>query len=96
MGVCPWGQVCLLWGSVPACTEADTPPPPCEQIDKQVQKYYLGHNFVAAGKDDIATFDVRMISLIKKSTDWPANYHKTARTFPQIFCTQSFNESADS
>ena len=23
--------------------------PPCEQNDKQVQKYYLGHNFVAAG-----------------------------------------------
>ena len=25
--------------------------PPCEQNDKQVQKYYLGHNFVAAGKN---------------------------------------------
>ena len=25
--------------------------PPCEQNDKQVQKYYLGHNFVAAGND---------------------------------------------
>ena len=24
--------------------------PPCKQNDKQVQKYYLGHNFVAAGK----------------------------------------------
>ena len=23
--------------------------PSCEQNDKQVQKYYLGHNFVAAG-----------------------------------------------
>ena len=33
-------------GSIPACTEAD---PPCEQNDKQMQKYYLGHNFVAAG-----------------------------------------------
>ena len=26
--------------------------PPCEQNDKQVQKYYLGHNFVAAGNND--------------------------------------------
>ena len=26
-------------------------PPPREQNDKQVQKYYLGHNFVAAGKN---------------------------------------------
>ena len=25
-------------------------PPPCEQNDRQVQKYYLGHNFAAAGK----------------------------------------------
>ena len=25
--------------------------PPCEQNDKQVQKYYLGHNFVAAGNE---------------------------------------------
>ena len=24
------------------------PPPPCEQNDKQVQKYYLSHNFVPA------------------------------------------------
>ena len=26
--------------------------PPCEQNDKQAQKYYLGHNFVAAAKYD--------------------------------------------
>ena len=51
-GVCSRG--CLLLGGllrgggIPACTEADTPPR--EQNDKQVQKYYLGHNFVAAGK----------------------------------------------
>ena len=42
-GVCSQGCVC----GIPACTEADTPP--CEQNDRQVQKYYLGHNFVAAG-----------------------------------------------
>ena len=30
-------------GGVPACTEAY---PPCEQNDKQVQKYYLAPNFV--------------------------------------------------
>ena len=28
--------------------------PPCEQNDKQVQKYYLGHNFIAAGKNYFA------------------------------------------
>ena len=41
---------CLLGGGcgIPACTEADNPPPR-EQNDKQVQKYYLGHNFVADG-----------------------------------------------
>ena len=33
---------------IPACTEADIPR---EQNDKQVQKYYLDHNFVAAGKN---------------------------------------------
>ena len=56
-GVCLLLGGCLLPGGVsalggcgiPTCTEADTPP--CEQNDKQVQKYYLGHNFVAAGKD---------------------------------------------
>ena len=37
-----------------------------------------------------------MMSLIKKLADWPYNYHKTARTFPQIFCTPSFQEYADS
>ena len=39
------GGVCS-WGAITACIEADTLP--CEQNDKQVQKYYLGHNFVAA------------------------------------------------
>ena len=34
-------------GGIQACTEAD---PPCEQNDKQVQKIYLGHDFVAVGK----------------------------------------------
>ena len=46
-GVCSEGGVCSRGGGIPACTEADTPP--CEQSDKQVQKYYLGHNYVAAG-----------------------------------------------
>ena len=46
-GGCLLGGVCLLQGGgIPACTAVDTP---CEQNDKQVQKYYLGHNFVAAG-----------------------------------------------
>ena len=40
------GGVSALGGGIPACTEADTTPR--EQNDKQVQKYYLDHNFVAA------------------------------------------------
>ena len=43
-GVCSQGGVCSHGrGGIPACTEADTPPP--------VQKYNLGHNFVAAGNN---------------------------------------------
>ena len=45
-GVCSWGMPgpggwhpSMHWGR-----------PPHEQNDRQVQKYYLGHNFVAAGK----------------------------------------------
>ena len=43
------GRRCLLWGVVSQHALRQTPP--CEQNDKQVQKYYLGHNFVAAGKN---------------------------------------------
>ena len=52
-GVSALGGLLLGGGGcgIPACTEADTPPTH-EQNDKQVQKYYLGHNFVAAGKND--------------------------------------------
>ena len=48
-GVSALGGVCSGGGGggILACTEADTPP--CEQNDRQVQKYYLGHNFIAAG-----------------------------------------------
>ena len=65
LGVSAWGGVCsrgcllwgacLLWGvSAPGgggvvSQHAPRQTPPCEQNDKQVQKYYLGHNFVAAG-----------------------------------------------
>ena len=45
-GCAPGG--CLLPGGV-ASQHALRQTPPCEQNDKQVQKYYLGHNFVAAG-----------------------------------------------
>ena len=41
-GICSWGV------SQHALRQT---PPPCEQNDKQVQKYYLGHNFVAAGNN---------------------------------------------
>ena len=56
-GVCSGGCLFREGGGVcviPACTEADTPP--CEQNDKQVQKYYLGHNFVAAGNNYACLF----------------------------------------
>ena len=33
---------------------------------------------------------------INKSTDWPHNYHKIARMFPQISWTSQINEYADS
>ena len=62
VSVCSGGRCllrgCLFLGGVcviPACTEADTSPP-CEQNDKQVQKYYLGHNFVAAGNNYACLF----------------------------------------
>ena len=48
-GVC--GGVCSQGGV--ASKHALRQTPPCEQNDKQVQKYYLGHNFVAAGKNAI-------------------------------------------
>ena len=47
--VCLVQGVCLVWGDLPQCL-VGYHHPPCEQNDKQVQKYYLGHNFVAAGK----------------------------------------------
>ena len=60
-GVCfrglstPGGWGCLLWGVSASggvvSQHALRQTPPCEQNDKQVQKYYLGHNFVAAGKN---------------------------------------------
>ena len=41
-------------------------PPPREQNDKQVQKYYLGHNFVAACNYDLNTLcDLFTISYTK-------------------------------
>ena len=51
-GGCLLGEVsaprgCLLWaGGV--CSGGGIP---CEQNERQVQKYYLGHNFVTAGKN---------------------------------------------
>ena len=47
---------CLVWmGCLPQClVRYHHHPPPCEQNDEQVQKYYLGHNFVAAGKNEFS------------------------------------------
>ena len=44
---------CLLFGGVASQHALRQTPPPCEQNDKQVQKYYLGHNFVAAGNNSL-------------------------------------------
>ena len=43
-GTWSWGVPGPGGGGIPAFTEAD--PPPREQNDKQVQKYYLAPNFV--------------------------------------------------
>ena len=56
-GICSWGSVCSggvcsLGGGVASQHALRQTPPPREQNDKQVQKYYLGHNLVAAGKND--------------------------------------------
>ena len=46
-----------LRGYIPACTEADTPPPP--PVDRQTPvKILLWPNFVAAGKNSLS-FDVK-------------------------------------
>ena len=45
---------CLLWGVVSQHAVLRQTPPSYEQNDKQVQKYYLGHNFVAAGNSFVA------------------------------------------
>ena len=78
-GVCFPGGGCLLLGvsarggGIPACTEADTPP--CEQNDRQVEKYYLGHNFVAACKNsrDIYLFTFTVNPDISKHNTDPSN-----------------------
>ena len=46
-GLLPGGSSAL--GGLPQCLLGYHHPPPSEQNDKQMQKYYLGHNFVAAG-----------------------------------------------
>ena len=64
---------CLIWG---VCLSAfwDTTSPP-EQNDKQVQKYYLGHNFIAAGNNLILINvsnigrNIRSVTSAKNSND---------------------------
>ena len=55
-GVSAWG-VCLVWGYIPACTEADTPPP--LWTDRHLWKYYLGPTLLRPVK--IAWCDGRSI-----------------------------------
>ena len=63
----PGGGGCLLLGGGWVVSQhALRQTPPCEQNDRQVQKYYLGHNFVAAGKNvqkfrDIKDFPNRVL-----------------------------------
>ena len=51
LGVCVPGPGGSAWsgGGLPQCLVGYHHPPPREQNDKQVQKYYLDQNFVAAG-----------------------------------------------
>ena len=58
----PGGCTCLVWWGVPAWSRGGVPawlggmgawsgtPPPCGQNDTRLWKYYLGQNFVSAGK----------------------------------------------
>ena len=55
VGVCSWGVV-----SQHALRQT---PPPREQNDRQVQKYYLGHNFVAAGNNALNYFSLNNAAL---------------------------------
>ena len=59
-GVCS-GGVSALGGVVSQHALRQTPP--CEQNDRQVQKYYLGHNFIAAGNDCFTTYSTRVTIL---------------------------------
>ena len=49
--VCLVGGGCLPWGGIPACTEAEPPLPVNRMNDRHLYKHYLGHNFVATGKN---------------------------------------------
>ena len=79
-GVCSRG-VCLLQGvSTPrgsVCSGGWHPSmhqgrhPLCEQNDKQVQKYYLGHNFIAAGKKNPSILKVHRVNAAPKSMQHP-------------------------
>ena len=59
-GVCFQGMS-ALGGAVSQHALRQTPP--CEQNDKQVQKYYLGHNFIAAGKKGCDSLETSSISV---------------------------------
>ena len=66
-------------GGIPACTEADTPP-------------RRGQTHACKNITFATSLRTVIMSLLNKLADWPLKYHKTARTFPQIFCTPSLNE----
>ena len=69
-GVSALGGVCLLLRGV-VSQHALRQTPPCEQNDKQVQKYYLGHNFVAAGNNcSVKTYDFSQAQRPKHSFRW--------------------------
>ena len=76
-GVCS-GGVCSGGGGVSASVHAGIPHPPCEQNEKQVQKYYLGHNFVAAGKNEVFT---RKIMLLINITNQTKRFPQNSRDF---------------
>ena len=88
-GGAAWSGRGGVWlGGLPQCLLGY---PPCEQNDKQVQKYYLGHNFVAAGnKQQEEKFVLNVISggslgsrredatwILYCTTSIPSNHWKT-------------------
>ena len=49
---------------------------PREQNYRQVQKYYLGHNFIAAGKDHLCCFQKMVTETVHVNRRLPGKFHR--------------------